>query len=61
VCKKYYVHPTVIKSYEEGAIFKYIKDIDQEKDVNAAELNVAEKALLNILENENWPKPVRFD
>lgn len=52
VCKKYYVHPTVIKSYEEGTIFKYIKDLDEEKDVSSAELNIAEKALLNILEHE---------
>jgi len=52
VCKKYYVHPTVIKSYEDGAIFKYIKNIDEEKDVNPVELNIAEKALLKILENE---------
>ncbi|MCR8556088.1 DNA topoisomerase IB [Mucilaginibacter sp. BJC16-A38] len=52
VCKKYYVHPTVIKSYEDGAIFKYIKQLDEDKDVNSAELNLAEKALLSILENE---------
>jgi DNA topoisomerase-1 len=52
VCKKYYVHPTVIKSYEEGTIFKYIEQLDEEKDINMAELNTAEKALLNLLENE---------
>ncbi len=52
VCKKYYVHPTVIKTYEDGAIFKYIKNLDEEKDVNSTELNLAEKALLNILEHE---------
>jgi len=52
VCKKYYVHPTIIKSYEEGTIFKYIKDIDQEKDVNASGLNAAEKALLEIIGSE---------
>jgi DNA topoisomerase-1 len=52
VCKKYYVHPTVIKSYEEGTIFKYIKKLDEDKDVNAAELNLAEKALIELLENE---------
>ena len=52
VCKKYYVHPTVIKSYEDRTIFKYIKNLDEEKDVNPAELNIAEKALLDILENE---------
>ena len=52
VCKKYYVHPTVIKSYEDGAIFKYLKNIDEDKDVNSAELNIAERALLELLENE---------
>ncbi len=52
VCKKYYVHPTIIKSYEDGAIFKYLRKLDDEKDVNSAELNIAEKALLDILENE---------
>jgi DNA topoisomerase-1 len=31
VCKKYYVHPTVIKSYEEGRIFRYISDLDEQK------------------------------
>lgn len=52
VCKKYYVHPTVIKSYEEGTLFNYIKELDEEKDIKAAELNVAEKALLALLEKE---------
>jgi DNA topoisomerase-1 len=52
VCKKYYVHPTVIKSYEEGTIFKYIQRLDEEKDVNSSELNIAERALLDLLENE---------
>jgi DNA topoisomerase-1 len=52
VCKKYYVHPTVIKCYEEGAIFNYIKDLDEEHDIKSAELNLAEKALLEILEHE---------
>jgi DNA topoisomerase-1 len=52
VCKKYYVHPTVIKSYEEGTIFKYICALDEKKDVNSAELNTAEKALLDLLEHE---------
>jgi DNA topoisomerase I len=52
VCKKYYVHPMVIKSYEEGTIFKYIRDIDSRDDVKAAELNIAEKALLKLLETE---------
>ena len=52
VCKKYYVHPTVIKSYEDGTIFKYIKKLDEDKDVNTSELNLAERALLDLLEDE---------
>ena len=52
VCKKYYVHPTVIKSYEEGTIFKYISKLDDDKDVSAAELNTAEKVLLDLLAHE---------
>lgn len=52
VCKKYYVHPKVIKSYEEGTLFNYIKELDEDKDVKAAELNLAEKALLALLEKE---------
>src|ERR1700761_4369002 len=52
VCKKYYVHPTIIKSYEEGTLFNYIKRLDDDRDVKAAELNLAEKALLKILGHE---------
>ena len=52
VCKKYYVHPTVIKSYEEGTLFKYIQNLDEEDQHKATELTQAEKALLQILENE---------
>jgi DNA topoisomerase-1 len=52
VCKKYYVHPSVIKSYEDGTIFKYVSKIDEESDIKAAELSIAEKALLNLLETE---------
>jgi DNA topoisomerase-1 len=52
VCKKYYVHPTVIRSYEKGTIFKYIEKLDERKDINVAELNLAERALIEILENE---------
>jgi DNA topoisomerase-1 len=46
------VHPTVIKSYEEGRLFNYIKELDEDKEVKAAELNLAERALLEILDKE---------
>ncbi len=52
VCKKYYVHPTVIKTYEEGRIFHYIGNLEVSDNVKSAELNTAEKALLEILANE---------
>jgi len=52
VCKKYYVHPTVIKSYEDGTIFKYISKLEEDTEANTAELNIAEKALVDLLENE---------
>ncbi|WP_454802264.1 DNA topoisomerase IB [Mucilaginibacter phyllosphaerae] len=52
VCKKYYVHPTVIKSYEQGTIFKYIDKLDEDKDMKSSELNLAEKALLELLDKE---------
>jgi len=52
VCKKYYVHPTIIKSYEDGHLFRYIKDLDEHHDIKASELNTAEKALLQLLDNE---------
>jgi DNA topoisomerase-1 len=52
VCKKYYVHPSVIKSYEDGTIYKYVAALDEQDQANAAELNLAEKALLELLEKE---------
>lgn len=52
VCKKYYVHPIIIKSYEAGTLFKYIQDLDENKEEQASELRNAEKALLKLLETE---------
>jgi DNA topoisomerase-1 len=52
VCKKYYVHPTIIKSYEDGTLFRYIENLDEKDQEKAVELSEAEKALLNILEHE---------
>jgi DNA topoisomerase-1 len=52
VCKKYYVHPTVLKSYESGSLFKYLDQLDDNTKLRAADLNLAEQALLEILKNE---------
>ncbi len=56
VCKKYYVHPAVIKSYEEGTIFKYIGNLDENDNEKAIELNLAERVLLKLLESESMAK-----
>lgn len=46
VCKKYYVHPTVIAAFERGTIWNYDP---QNKD---SELNPQEYALVELLQNE---------
>lgn len=48
VCKKYYVHPTVLAAAETGSIWLY-KDA---KTVKYKNLNPEEKVLMNLLENE---------
>lgn len=48
VCKKYYVHPTVLAAAEKGSIWLY-KD---SKTVKYKNLNPEEKALMHLLENE---------
>ncbi|QYJ67912.1 DNA topoisomerase IB [Flavobacterium litorale] len=48
VCKKYYVHPTVIASYEKGSIWNYKPDRKNDDDFDADE-----KALLKLLTEEN--------
>jgi DNA topoisomerase I len=46
VCKKYYVHPTVIAAFEKGSIWNY------KPNGNKSELNGEEHALVILLENE---------
>ncbi len=52
VCKKYYVHPTVIAAYEKGSIWNY----KPRKGTNF--LEPEEKALVALLENETIAKVV---
>lgn len=52
VCKKYYVHPGIIKLYEEKALDKYIKQLDKiEKDDNLTGLTSEERVLMHILKD----------
>ncbi|RYD90573.1 MAG: DNA topoisomerase IB, partial [Sphingobacteriales bacterium] len=51
VCKKYYVHPTVVAAYEKGSIWNYDASVTETK--NAGELNPSEQALLQLLTTED--------
>ncbi|WP_298153419.1 DNA topoisomerase IB [Flavobacterium sp.] len=46
VCRKYYVHPTVIAAYEKGSIWKY------KPAKSKLELTNEENILVNLLKNE---------
>ncbi|WP_121356537.1 DNA topoisomerase IB [Flavisolibacter nicotianae] len=51
VCKKYYVHPGIIRLYEEQALHKYLKELDKiEKDDHLSGLTSEERLLMKILE-----------
>lgn len=52
VCKKYYVHPTLIKSYEEGRIERYLENIAEDEPLSVPGLNKAEKVLLELIGKE---------
>ncbi len=48
VCKKYYVHPTVIASYEKGSIWNY----KVRPNIKNNKLNPEEEALVRLLKKE---------
>ena len=50
VCKKYYVHPGVIRLYEEKNLYKYINELDEiEESDNLTGLTSDERVLMKIL------------
>lgn len=50
VCKKYYVHPGVIRLYEEQSLNKYLKDLDAiEQPDDLTGITAEEKVLMKIL------------
>lgn len=52
VCKKYYVHPGIIKLYEERSLDKYIKELDAiEKEDKLTGLTSEERVLMKILKD----------
>lgn len=52
VCKKYYVHPGIIKLYEERSLEKYLKELNNiEKEDNLTGLTSEERTLMKILKD----------
>lgn len=50
VCKKYYVHPAIVKLYEENNLKKYLSQLDEiEKCDDYVDLTQEEKVLMKIL------------
>ena len=50
VCRKYYVHPSLIKLYEENNLTGYLKELDKlEAPDNKSGLTAEEKVLMKIL------------
>ncbi|MBC7867264.1 MAG: DNA topoisomerase IB, partial [Gloeobacteraceae cyanobacterium ES-bin-316] len=51
VCRKYYVHPGIIKLYEENKLQQYTEALNKiEVDDNLTDLTAEEKVLMGILE-----------
>jgi DNA topoisomerase-1 len=50
VCKKYYVHPSLLELYETGKLEKWLTQKDNTDRSNTG-LSSTEKTLIRILEN----------
>ena len=51
VCKKYYVHPGIIRLYEEQLLDRYLKELDKiEAPDDLAGLTSEERVLMKILQ-----------
>src|SRR5688572_10486868 len=52
VCKKYYVHPGLLKLYEENSLKQYLDKLDEIENPDiSGELTVTEHTLMRILKN----------
>jgi DNA topoisomerase-1 len=51
VCRKYYVHPLILRLYEEKKLMAYFQDADpKEEDATYTGFNAEEKVLIRLLE-----------
>ncbi|TRO63384.1 DNA topoisomerase IB [Christiangramia sabulilitoris] len=51
VCRSYYVHPQIIKTYETGEIVPYFKKVDEEKKPVYSQLSETEKAIHKLIQD----------
>ena len=49
VCRKYYVHPGLIRLYEENNLARYLKALDKAEKPDKSGLTHEEKVLMKIL------------
>lgn len=57
ICKKYYIHPAVISSYETGCLRDYLEELDEiEIDDGHTGLTCEEKMLMKLLEGMDMDK-----
>jgi DNA topoisomerase-1 len=50
VCRKYYIHPLILRLYEEKKLDKYLEGISPAEEKDDTELRPEEKVLIRILE-----------
>lgn len=53
VCRKYYVHPVVIDTYERGKLLDYLKPLNGPAADPGTSLTKSEKVFLKVLKNES--------
>jgi len=51
VCKKYYVHPSLLELYENGKIEKWLEKMGSCKKNDDCDLEAEEKIFMDILES----------
>jgi DNA topoisomerase-1 len=51
VCKKYYVHPSLLEMYENGKMEKLLEKMEDCKKNDDCDLEAEEKIFMNMLES----------
>ncbi|HSP12500.1 MAG TPA: hypothetical protein VLO29_08230, partial [Salegentibacter sp.] len=51
VCRSYYVHPHIVKTYESGEILPYFNSVKKETKRNYTSLSETEKAVLKLIKD----------